>query len=340
LDTLTGVCGPRDAGYSGPKHANCVLGSYPSGVPYSSLRRPLPAAWQPLWEGFERHLRIQGRRDRTLNGYQESLAKLAEDLKERGPLPDVLQVGRRQIEDFVLDLQQAGHAPNTVLRHFRGLATFFNWLVEEDLLETSPLARLRPPMVKTDPPPVLSDEAITSLLRACAGRDFEARRDTALVRFLVDTGCRRSELESMTVDGTDTKTGTAVVTGKTGTRVVSIGTRTAQALWRYLLARQRLPKREEPWLWLRSRGGGRLLGNGMYQALRRRAREASLEERVFLHLFRHTSTHLALSNGANERDVITLNGWTSGAMLARYGASAAQERAIAAHKRFSPGDRF
>lgn len=54
-----------------------------------------------------------------------------------------------------------------------------------------------------------------------------------------------------------------------------------------------------------------------------------LEEQVFVHVFRQTSTQLALLNGANERDPIALNGWTSGAMLARYGASAAQERAIA-----------
>ena len=144
----------------------------------------------------------------------------------------------------------------------------------------------------------------------------------------------------MTVEGTDTRAGTAVVMGKTGTRIVSIGQRTARAVWRYLVARQRLPKRKEPWLWLSVRGGSRLLGNRIYQVLRRGAKEAGVEERIFLHLFRHSSTHLALANGANERDVITLNGWTSGAKLARYGASAAQERAIAAHKTFSPGDLF
>jgi site-specific recombinase XerD len=310
-------------------------------VPFAPTRHPIPHLWQPLWEGFERHLLIQNRTARTLNGYQESVSKLAEHLVEpRGTAPDLLQLERRQLEGFILHLQAKGYAANTVLRHFRGLAAFFSWLAAEDLIDKSPMERLRPPRVKLEPPPVLSYDAVGRLLRACEGRDFEARRDAALIRFLVDTGCRRSELESMTVEGTDTRAGTAVVTGKTGTRIVSIGQRTAQAVWRYLIARQRLPKRKEPWLWLSVRGGSRLLGNGIYQVLRRRAKEAGVEERIFLHLFRHTSTHLALANGANERDVITLNGWTSGAMLARYGASAAQERAIAAHKRFSPGDLF
>lgn len=310
-------------------------------MPFSASRHPLPARWQPLWEGFERYLLIQDRSERTLNGYQESVSKLAEHLLSKTRVaPDLLVLERLDLEGFILRLQDEGYAPNTVLRHFRGLATFFSWLAEEDLIERSPMERLRPPRGSLDPPPVLSSDAVTRLLRACEGRDFEARRDTALIRFLIDTGCRRSELESMTVGGTDTRAGTAVVSGKTGTRIVSMGQRTAQAVWRYLIMRQRLRKREEPWLWLSVRGGSRLLGNGIYQVLRRRAREAEVEERVFLHLFRHTSTHLALANGANERDVITLNGWASGAMLARYGASAAQERAVAAHKRFSPGDLF
>jgi site-specific recombinase XerD len=308
-------------------------------VPHSATRHPLPALWQPLWEGFERQLRIQGRSDVTLNGYVEALSKLAEHLTERrGRAPDLLRVERRDVEDFLLKLQDGGYAENTVLRHFRGLAVLFKWLAEEELIEASPMARLRPPKVNLKLPPVMSDDAITKILAACNGRGFEDRRDAALIRFLVDTGCRRSEVESMTVEGTDTKAGTAVVTGKTGTRVVSMGSKTSQAVWRYLMARQRWRGRSQAWLWLGLRG--RLTGSGMYQTLQRRAQEAGLEEHVFVHLFRHTSTHLALVNGANERDVITLNGWSSGAMLGRYGASAAQERAIAAHKRFSPGDRF
>lgn len=170
--------------------------------------------------------------------------KFAEHMAPKSEVPDLLAVDRRQVEDFILHLQSADYAPNTVLRHFRGLAALFSWLASEDLIDRSPMEKLRAPAVELELPPVMSVDA--------------------------------------------------VVSGKTGTRVVSTGVKTTQAMWRYQMARQRLVQREEPWLWLSVRGGKRLLGNGIYQVLRRRAWEAGLEDRVFVHPFRHTSTHLAL----------------------------------------------
>lgn len=53
-----------------------------------------------------------------------------------------------------------------------------------------------------------------------------------------------------------------------------------------------------------------------------------------------TFAHTWLSNGGGESDLMRLTGWRSRSILERYGASAAVERAVGAHRLHSPGDRI
>jgi integrase len=74
----------------------------------------------------------------------------------------------------------------------------------------SPAARVKPPMVPEDKlVPVLGPDELRRLLEACAGKGFEARRDTALIMFLLDTGVRRAGI--LRLKGRDALGGPALV---------------------------------------------------------------------------------------------------------------------------------
>jgi site-specific recombinase XerC len=87
------------------------------------------------------------------------------------------------------------------------------------------------PIVPEQPVPVVGEDGLRRLLAACAGKDFDARRDTAIVMLLADAGPRVSELVGMRVVDVDFDLEVVGVLGKgRRERALPFGRRTAVGL--------------------------------------------------------------------------------------------------------------
>ena len=192
---------------------------------------------------------------------------------------------------------------------------------------------------------MLSDEELRRLLATCAGRDFTARRDNAIIMLFLDGGFRLSELADLQVADVDLPDRIVYVAGKASRRsgprhrAVPLGVKAARALDRYLRERRRHPYAETPRLWLGSRGRPVLSADGIEAMLERRGATAGIRG-LHPHAFRHTWAHAFRAAGGNEGDLMLLGGWRSRAMLDRYGKTAAADRAADAYRRLSLGDRI
>ncbi|MGI8679000.1 MAG: tyrosine-type recombinase/integrase [Jatrophihabitans sp.] len=146
-------------------------------------------------------------------------------------------VTRRDIEAFVRH-RLSTVKPATVSADFRALQQSFKWLLHEEEIEKNPMDGAKTPIVPEVPVPLLEIEQLRALLDGCAANDFVSRRDNAIIRLLVDTGGRLTEVAELAGGDVDFDAGLCHVSGKgRRTRALPFGQSTALALGRYLRVR-------------------------------------------------------------------------------------------------------
>jgi site-specific recombinase XerD len=298
-----------------------------------------------LLRSFQIHVRAEGRAPRTVTIYSQAVQFFAAWLTDQGRPATTDELTKDNIRRWLAELGDT-KKPGTVLTRHIGLHRFGRWLVAEEILTKHPMDGLEQPQVPASPVPVLSDEQLAALLKACAGARFYDRRDEAVIRLLLDSGLRVSELcglprwkpgEGGAAVGIDVADQMGIVLGKgSKARAFYFGARTARALDRYLRARAKHRHADSHALFLGERGA--LTPDGVREILRVRAETAGIGH-VHPHQLRHTHAHDFLLHGGQERDLKRLMGWSSDTMLEIYGASAADVRAASAARRMRRGDR-
>lgn len=267
-----------------------------------------------------------------------------------GTAPGIDDISTEDLRAYLLHRKLTTSAGNAA-KDYRNLSVFFGWCVTEDeRTPPSPMDRVRKPKVAKKVHKIFTDEELRALVKACAGADWESKRDLAIIRVLIDNGMRVSGLAGLRYTPEDPETND-VYLSRHVLRIVlkggdehwaPIGKKAAAAIDAYIRKRARRPHADSPWLWLPARGKAtrlgdmRLTASGIAQMLERRGRQAGLSD-VHPHRFRRT---MASTWEGDPLQLMRIGGWNSLEMVRLYAQSREDERAREAHGRLSPGDRI
>lgn len=91
----------------------------------------MPERLDDLSAGFRRHLRAEGRSERTGTIYGMSVRMFGDWLVVAGRTATLDELTRAAIREWLASLADSGKAPGTVRTRYKGLHRFCGWLVEE-----------------------------------------------------------------------------------------------------------------------------------------------------------------------------------------------------------------
>lgn len=293
-----------------------------------------------LLTSWELSLRAERKSEQTVKAYGDGVRRFLAWCADDGR-PVVLD--RATVNAFTAALLDDGAEPATARSRQLAVRRFSAWLAEEGEIARDDLLGLKAPKLDQKVVEPLTDVQIRALLTACTTNSptdntFWDRRDEALIRFMVETGCRAGEVAAMALPDVDLPRGVAVVRRGKGFkgRSVPFGAQTTKALDRYIRARRTHRLAGTDALWLGDRGK-QFSYDALHKSLAFRARIAGIDG-FHPHRLRHTAAHRWLAAGGSEGGLMAVAGWTRPDMLLRYTKAQAEARAADEARKLNLGD--
>jgi len=222
-------------------------------------------------------------------------------------------VDAKVVRSYLAHHEEHGLSSYTIRRHHAALSALFVWLSRPKigLAEENPARSVRPSGLPKLKPKALSRQEIEALIEAC-DQSENPRRDHAIVLFLLDTGCRASEVTGLRDGNLGLEKGRAKVLGKRNKeRYVYLGDRTQSAVWLYQKGeRPRHAQVDSDHTFL-GQDGYPLDRHSLRLIIYRLARTAGVKAHP--HMFRHTAAIEHLRHGMDLLSVSTFaRDWSSG----------------------------
>lgn len=312
--------------------------------------KPIPAENSQLKRVIDNFIlakTVEGKTKDTIDFYQSNLYRFLWWLNHEGISATLKELTTNTIRQFLYyvkttevrfgGLSTSSRRPvsqGTVDAYWRSLQSLCTWLVAESIIKenNNPILRIQRPRQPKVVIPDIPKQDLIAIFNNLSTGEFNDTRNKAFLLILLDTGTRKRECLTLTMDRLNLDAGLLKVFGKgQKERIVRISDLTKAALQSYI----KLRPNGNDLLWLTEKGKP-LSESAIDTLFRKLRRKYPHIGKLSAHVFRHTFSIDYLRAGGDPFTLQMLGGWTTLEMPRRYAGALKQEDALKVHAKASP----
>ncbi|MNK17155.1 Tyrosine recombinase XerD [compost metagenome] len=270
---------------------------------------------RPYLKGFAAYLKLErSLSENSIEAYANDVEKLFQYFDANNKEIALNSIKLKDLREFLIWLNELGAQASTQARVISGIKSFFNYLLQEELITDDPSALLETPKITRKLPDTLNFHEIDSLINAVDASKPEGMRNKAIMEVLYGCGLRVSELTELKISNIFEEAEFIKVVGKGNKeRIVPIGA-TALKLTKIYIDEVRvhssIKKGNEDYIFL-NRFGAKLSRISIFNLIKSLATAAGIQKTISPHTLRHSfATHL-IEGGADLRAIQEMLGHAS-----------------------------
>lgn len=263
--------------------------------------------WNEITRSYRTYIRLEKQLSpNSIESYMRDLEQFKHFILRMYDVPP-RKVEQQMIENYMQWLFERGREKSSQARYLSGIKSFFNFLLLEEMIDTSPAELVEAPKASRQLPDTLSTQEIETMIGLIDQSTTKGLRDRAILELLYSCGLRVTELCDLKLGDLFFAEGYIRIIGKGDKqRLVPIGSVARSRIQLYMEQTQEQHQKEDT-LFLNNRGK-RLTRVMIFNIIKQAAQRAGIEKNISPHTLRHSfATHL-LQGGANIRQVQELLG--------------------------------
>lgn len=232
----------------------------------------------------------------SVKNYRQKLAIVETWLTGQG-ITTIDELTPDSLKRYFQIRRESGLKPHTVATDARYIRCWLNYLIEIEVIDSSPMSKVRLPRLPKLQKPAYSVDEIKQFLAVATDRE------ELVIMFLVDTGVRSTEFCKVTVGDIDLSAGTVRVRKGKGdkARTTFIGNATKKCLMRYWRKHGK-PANNAPLIRSSQSTDGHLTRSGMLTLIKELGKRAGVDN-CSVHRFRRTFAQWSLANDMDVRSL-------------------------------------